>query len=512
MNRATHPPALICRTDLEGRIQQCSEAFAGAHGYLVQELLQHSFERLREPLMPAPVFTRLWQTLRDAGPWMGIVCNRHKDGQQVWHNLYVKPVFGDDGVVGYGAVYLPVDAQQIARAQALYARWKRHGCAVSPAGTISRLLNAHWPALLVAGGLSAGAGALPSGLWSGVLPGLALVAGSGWQHWRQQCQLRAALARHPKAFSDPLLAALYCDQGGAIARVNMALTTDEARLQTALIRIGLSGRMIDEKMAALTRLIQHEAQRLEHQRNETDQSVVALSQMSTTIQEVSRNLHETVAATHQALTLSDQGQRLSGDSLTAMQRLDEAVVQVAVAAGELAQATEAIGSITDIISDIAGQTNLLALNAAIEAARAGDAGRGFSVVADEVRQLATRTQEATRKIQPLLQRFRSTTEQTVQLSRDGQALAGQSTEAVQVVRESFVGVNRALDQISLMSVQIASATEEQGEVAQGLSRQIMQVAELCRQSATKAQDGRSISEQIGQQVEALRQLAERFDR
>lgn len=240
--------------------------------------------------------------------------------------------------------------------------------------------------------------------------------------------------------------------------------------------------------------------------------MVALTEMAATIQEVSRNLHDSAAATAAAATLSAQGQQLSAQSLQSMQHLVTSVADSSAAAGQMAAATEAIGAMTGIISSIAAQTNLLALNAAIEAARAGDAGRGFSVVADEVRQLASRTQRATEDIQPLLHSFRQSTELSVRLAHEGQRLAVQSTAAVGSVSDSFSGVNHALEQIAAMSAQIASAMEQQGQVADALNQQVMNVAQLSRHSAAKVVDGQRISQQIGQQLLALRSLAERFDR
>lgn len=507
MNVSSNAPAMMCRTNLDGQILHCSDGFAREHGFERAELIDQPVALLRHELMPAGAFSHLWETLRQGSPWMGLICNRHKDGSQRWHNVYVKPVYGANGVQGYGAVYLPVSAERQQHAQRYFERWKRRGVALSFG------VNRGWFWSAAVAVTVAVSGSWLPWVWlqwtlvAAVMLGLTFCQGR-----RHETALQSVLAAHPKAFSAPTLAELYGDLRGTPAQVNMALIAGEARLQTALLRIGLSGQVIDERMGALQGLIEQEAQRLDEQRNESDQSVVALTQMTATIQEVSRNLHHSTEATCQALAQSSQGQALAGQSLSAMQRLTDSVGLISSAAGDLLSATEAIGGITGIISEIAGQTNLLALNAAIEAARAGDAGRGFSVVADEVRQLATRTQEATLNIQPLLQRLRQTTEQTVNLTRDGQALSRQSMEAVVSVGESFSSVNAALDDISSMSVQISSAMEEQGQVAEDLNRQATRIAESSRQSATKALDGRRISEDIGRQVEALRQLAERFDR
>ncbi|EPM98325.1 aerotaxis receptor Aer-2, partial [Pseudomonas syringae pv. actinidiae ICMP 19070] len=161
----TIPPnslALICRTNLNGQIKHCSDGFASEHGYARDELLDASAKLLRHDLMPAAVFASLWSTLRQGTPWMGIVCNRHRDGSQRWHNVYIKPVYGHEGVQGYGAIYLPLSTEQQQRAQVFFSRWQRRGTPLSLAALSTRWLARSWPALLVGAGIGLACAGLES--------------------------------------------------------------------------------------------------------------------------------------------------------------------------------------------------------------------------------------------------------------------------------------------------------------------------------------------------------------
>ncbi|WP_425313543.1 methyl-accepting chemotaxis protein [Pseudomonas putida] len=192
--------------------------------------------------------------------------------------------------------------------------------------------------------------------------------------------------------------------------------------------------------------------------------------------------------------------------------MNEAVNDIGQAVNALAEQTQSIGSVVDVITSIAEQTNLLALNAAIEAARAGEQGRGFAVVADEVRSLAQRTRSSTEEIHQIIASLRDGAQRAVSTASKGEQIARDSVQRVQAVQSALVGITQAVSRITGMSQQMATASEQQSHVAEAINQQITRIAQLCDHSAGQAKQGAAISQDLERMAEYLYSLAERFNR
>ncbi|QXI37870.1 methyl-accepting chemotaxis protein [Pseudomonas xantholysinigenes] len=246
------------------------------------------------------------------------------------------------------------------------------------------------------------------------------------------------------------------------------------------------------------------------QKVETDQVATAMHEMAATVQEVARNAEQ---ASHAATNADDEarvGDKVVGEAISQIERLAQEVHRSTEAMTLLQQESQKIGSVMDVIKSVAEQTNLLALNAAIEAARAGEAGRGFAVVADEVRGLAQRTQQSTEEIEGLIASLQNGTQQVAEVMNGSRSLTDSSVELARKAGDSLDSITRTVSNIQSMNQQIAAAAEQQSAVAEEISRSILNVRDVSEQTAAASDETAASSVELARLGGHLQTLVSQF--
>lgn len=247
-----------------------------------------------------------------------------------------------------------------------------------------------------------------------------------------------------------------------------------------------------------------------HQKMATEQGATAINQMSSTVTEVAHHTSEAAGLAQTAIDEFNAGQREVNKTQSSINALAAKVGEAAEVIDHLSQDSRQIGSVLEVIQGIAEQTNLLALNAAIEAARAGEQGRGFAVVADEVRNLARRTQESTRQIQQVIEKMQNSSVKAVTVMNEGQAQANLSVEQAQCAGDSLNAINISVIKISDMNTQIATAAEEQSVVASEINRNFSQITSSALQAEQEAAKITTASQQLEELARTLEQNVKQF--
>lgn len=246
------------------------------------------------------------------------------------------------------------------------------------------------------------------------------------------------------------------------------------------------------------------------QKIETDQVATAMHEMTATVQEVARNAEQASQAAAGADAEAREGDNVVNQAIDQIERLAVEVGRSTEAMAVLQQESDKIGSVMDVIKAVAEQTNLLALNAAIEAARAGEAGRGFAVVADEVRGLAQRTQKSTEEIQTLVAALQSGTQHVASVMNNSRVLTDSSVTLTRQAGTSLQGITRTVSNIQSMNQQIAAAAEQQSAVAEEISRSIVNVRDVSEQTAAASDETAKSSVELARLGNQLQEMVSHF--
>lgn len=270
--------------------------------------------------------------------------------------------------------------------------------------------------------------------------------------------------------------------------ISTSLTQVIEHLRGILHSIAEAANTVNSSATELSSFTQETNKRMQQQQAETEQTATAMNEMTATVAEVAQSTSAAADSAKDADTYAANGNRIVIDSISSMSQLSEQIQKTAQVIGFLSNESQSIGRVLDVIKSIAEQTNLLALNAAIEAARAGEQGRGFAVVADEVRTLAQRTQKSTQEIEAMIATLQKGVKEAVNAMEVGIKQVDDANNKANEAGQALKEIVASVDNIAELNAHIATAAEEQSSVAESINRSIIAISDITDDSTRSAHE------------------------
>ncbi len=517
----------VTRTDPKGIITYANDSFVEISGFSREELVGKNHNVVRHPDMPEWAFADLWKTVKSGHPWRGLVKNRAKNGDFYWVRATVSPIADNGKTVGYLSLRKKPSRAEVAHAEALYkaasapfGRWSpsfwfrnfslgaKLQILIQPLvlllfGTATVVLYQSLKPVVYDGdrlrGLLLGMVAMQIALQVALY---ALIA------WVARCYV----TRPFREIRDHLCGLV---NGNMLGQVDISGRDEMGEIQCVVQSAKvLLGSIIDQ-ISTATKHIDARARHLDGNMSRMEegshaqsaaasQMAAAIEQMSVNVDQVSENTEDVRQVSEHSKALADDGGQIVTQVVQDMSGIAKVVVDSANTIQELGQKSDQIQGIVGAIKEIADQTNLLALNAAIEAARAGEHGRGFAVVADEVRGLAEKTRQSTQQIARMTEEIRGSTSHAVtevgaavEMVKSGSSLAEKAGGAIIEINQ---GALKVLNGVS----DIASSMKEQSLATRNIAVNVERVAQMSEQAGLTV---REVSESV-RQLKALSQALE----
>lgn len=501
---------LLSTTTPKGVITFVNKSFAKVAGFKQEELVGQAHNIVRHSDMPQAAFEMLWKQIKSGRSWMGLVKNRCKNGDHYWVNAFVTPINDKKTKTTkeYQSVRVKPKPEWINRATGLYKKLSQGQMPIfikrKPLNLLQRLSAALWVSIGLGIGISSITGTVnPAGFIAcGILAQVAL--------WHFLKPLKQVFVDAQNISDDPVAMHIYTGRNDDIGQLQLAMQVLKTESGALVGRIEEdSGELLNQTQSFMSK-VSTSKEKVGEIQSQAHEVSSAMEQMSLAIQEVATSASDTANAASDAKSGADKGSDLVIKTASDIENLATNIEKSASVIEELEKNSEDIATILDVIMSIAEQTNLLALNAAIEAARAGEQGRGFAVVADEVRTLANRTHESTEEITEMIKKLREGSQAAVSSMRSAREQTVESVTQSQQASQAIQQVTDSLNTITDMSQQIASAVEEQSATSNGIKQNINGLSGLSEELTVLSEDNTNIGEHLTDLTESLHDIAEQF--
>ena len=495
---------LVSITDLKGIITYINDNFSRVSGYSREELIGKHHNIVRHADMPAAAFADLWKKLKNNQPWRGMVKNRTKSGDYYWVDAYVTPVTEQGKVIGYQAVRVCPSSIQKQQAQVIYQKINS-GQKINDYQNNSTLKHCLFGSLSLL--TSAGLYYATNHVVASLMP--LIMCGAIATIYREELFKFPNFIKRLQSKIDSPSRFIFSGKG-SVAIADYALQMSQARLRTVLGRSSDYGDLLVKASLELENTSVQTSQGIDVQNEHLEQLSTAITQMSSSIAEISHNTTDSVNCVETVNTECNKAISLINKTQEVMTLLTNEVETAANATSSLITDVNNINNIMSEIGGIADQTNLLALNAAIEAARAGEQGRGFAVVADEVRTLANRTQNATAQIQESVIALQHTLSSWGELMQKNKQQALSCNEQSRLTHQVMNEITKMMTTLIDTSGQIAVSTEEQSVVAEQISNSVVTIGQIAKENAQLSQFSHSNSQTVKKQAQQIHELSNTF--
>lgn len=502
---------IISSTDLKGAITSVNQTFKDISGFSDEELLYKNHNMVRHPDMPPAAFGDLWDTLKTDKPWMGIVKNRCKNGDYYWVDAFVTPMIENGKTSGYESTRVKAEPEVIKRADKIYQSiWanKFKLPKFKPNYTVKLT------ALFSSFQLIAMLGLLFTNTIS-ILPAVtvflltSLISYFAINVFLKPFRNVTNLAK--TYMENPITQLVYTGRYDEVGQIDVSLRMLTSLNRTILKRLDDVSETLAEHAGDASDLVQDTRSGVQRQQSEIEQVATAMNEMTATVQEVARSTQGAAEAANSANQQAGVGAAKVSAAVKVIESLSTDIEDTEQSIQELANNSVEIGAVLDVIKGVAEQTNLLALNAAIEAARAGEQGRGFAVVADEVRTLASRTQESTAEIQSMIEKIQYGTKNAVSKMADVRERSNEGLEHVSSSSEAIQEMRQAVETMNTLNTQIASAAEEQSVVGETIAENIENISQVSRSTDTTASEMANTTQGLTELAGGIHNMIKQFE-